>query len=431
MMVMVSGRHEYPAGDGNPCGRWMAFVLNNAKSWLRIFYLGLGITCSLVFLAACNSSPLPGQPGGSPSAASVPSPTPVVMNPLTQAPPRQTPTPSLTSTPPAWQGYPAPTTPTVTAIPPPFSGVQLPPAIKVTLLLGTDTDSPHVGRTDTIILLLYNPELAKASLLSIPRDLFVYIPGYSMERINMAYPLGGIDLLMLTLEYNFNLVPEDWLLVHLNDFGHFIDDLGGIDISVTTPVKDQWCDIPAGNLHLNGYQALCYVRTRTGSSDIDRNRRQQEMIHALIKTLLSGGNLVHLPEWYDKYQSSVVTSLTLPDLISYIPLALEFGDDSRVMSSQIGWEQVIPWSTASSGGESVLLPQRQAIESLLQRIITFLLTPASPSDLVLTLEAELTASPTPTATPTPLITASNTATPLPPEMTSTIPPAADTPTPTP
>jgi len=424
----------------------MTFVLNNAKPWQRIFYLALGIAYSLAFLAACNSTSPADQLGGSPSAALMPSPTLLGMNSLTATPPRQTPTPSLTSTPPAWEGYPAPTTPTVTAIPPPFRGIQLPPEIKVTLLLGTDSDSPYVGRTDTIILLLYNPELAKASLLSIPRDLFVYIPGYSMERINLAYPLGGIELLLLTLEYNFNLVPEDWLLVHLNDFSRFIDDLGGIDITISTPVKDEWCgDIPAGDLHFNGFQALCFVRTRTGSSDIDRNRRQQEMIHALTRTLLREGNLVHLSEWYDKYQSSIVTSMTLPDLISYIPLALEFGDDSRVHSSQIGWEQVIPWNTAPTGGKSVLLPLRQAIESLLQNVITFLLTPASRSDLVLTLEAELTASPTPPATPTPTDTLSptwtetptptntplETTTPLPAEMTPSIPPAPDTPIPTP
>ncbi len=331
---------------------------------------------------------------------------------------------TATPAPPAWEGFPGPTTTAVTEIPPPMRGVELPPEVKVVLLLGTDTESPRVGRTDTIILALYNPRLAKASLLSIPRDLLVYLPGYEMDRINRAYPLGGIDLLSLALQYNFNLVPDNYLLVHLNDFVAFVDDLGGVDIYIPVGVADENSSIPAGQHHLTGPQALFYVHTRKESSDIDRNRRQHGMIRALTRTILRGGNLVQLPAWYAKYSKSVVTNFTLLDLLNYIPLALQFGDESRVQFMQIGWENVTSWRT--SGGAAVLLPKPDHIQGLLADAIAFVSNPVPFNELANTLAAELTISPTPTMTPsqtaTPTPTSTETATITPtqtPDLTQT------------
>ena len=102
----------------------------------------------------------------------------------------RTQTPTRTSTPPVWAGFPGPTQTIETEIPRPLTEIQIPADVKITLLLGSDTFHPVVGRTDTIILVFYNPLLAKASLLSIPRDLYIYIPGFGMDRINRAYQLG-------------------------------------------------------------------------------------------------------------------------------------------------------------------------------------------------------------------------------------------------
>ena len=331
------------------------------------------------------------------STSSLPNqPTPY--NTLTNEPsltPTSTPTVTPTNTPPAWAGFPGPTTTAVTEIPPPMPGIQLPSEVRVALLLATDTESPRVGRTDTIILVLYNPKMAKASLLSIPRDLMVYIPGFNMARINQAYPLGRMDLLSQTLEYNFNLVPENWLLIHLNDFVAFVDDLGGVEIYVPRALEDEHSSIPAGHHHLTGPQALWYVRVRQGSSDIDRNRRQHEMIQALTRKILRGGNLVHLPAWYTKYSKSIVTNFSLLDIINYIPLALQFGDQSRIQFQQIGWNDVTSFRT--SEGASVLLPKRDHVQRLLENSLAFVMSPSTYADIAETLAAELTASPTPSA----------------------------------
>ena len=330
---------------------------------------------------------------------------------VNETPPMSTATP----TPPTLETSLSPTITAVTEIPEPMNALKVPSDVRVSLLLGTDTESPYVGRTDTIILVFYNPKLAKASLLSIPRDLFVYIPGHNMDRINKAYPLGGIDLLQKTLKYNLDVEIDNWLLVHFNDFVNFINDLGGVDIYISQYIEDEYSSIPPGYHHLDGHQAFWYINTRKNSSDIDRSRRQHEMIKALAQALLRGGNLVHLPEWYAKYSKSIVTNLRLIDLISYIPLALQFGDQNRMQFDQIGWDDVTSWQT--SAGASVLLPKRDSVLTKLENSLAFVLSPSDFSELATTLAAELTASPIPsntatsTPSPSPTITETSTNTP--------------------
>ena len=334
----------------------------------------------------------------------------------------RTPTQTATYTPPPWSGFPGPTQPADTQIPPPFDNISIPSDVKVSLLLGTDTFNPFIGRTDTIILLFYNPQLAKASFLSIPRDLYVYIPGYGMNRINQAYPLGGIDTLLLSLEYNFNVQVDNWMLIHINDFVAFVDDLGGVEIYDPQYNLDEYDGNPPEYHHMQGHEALWYVRKREGTSDIDRNRRQQEMIRALMRKILWGGNLVHLPAWYAKYNQSFRSNLNLIDLFNFIPLALNFGDQDRLQFDQISWEQVTSWRTPSNA--AVLLPEREAILWKLQRAMSFVLAPEPYKDLVQTLEGQLTASPVPTETSTSTPTTTPTQTP------TATPTTSATPTPT-
>ena len=68
----------------------------------------------------------------------------------------------------------------------------------------------YTGRTDAVAIVIYHPRLARASLVSVPPDLFGYIPGYTMQRVYSAYPVGGPQLLNSTLEYNFGIQPNDY-----------------------------------------------------------------------------------------------------------------------------------------------------------------------------------------------------------------------------
>jgi LCP family protein required for cell wall assembly len=265
-------------------------------------------------------------------------------------------------------------------------------------LLGSDSESSYVGRTDSILIVLINRETGAASLLSIPRDLFVYIPGWTMERINIAYSLGGWDLLTLTLEYNLGLRPDYWALVRFEDFVRFINDLGGIDVPVSHPLPDDCGGIPSGTFRMSGEAALCYVRERQTSSDVDRSRRQQEVLAAILDRVWSLDGLRQLPEWYDRYEGSIESNLWLYDLIELIPVALKF-QDAGLQTYQIGWDQVTPWQDPESGA-MVLLPKREEVSYVIQQAVNAVQVPIPTSPALETRIAILTATVTPLPTET-------------------------------
>jgi hypothetical protein len=92
----------------------------------------------------------------------------------------------------------------VTPIPPAAERMALPEDVEVWLFLGSDQEAPYRGRTEAFHLAFVNTRLSKASVISIPGNLFVFIPGYTMQRLNTAYPLGGMNLVRETLAYNLD-----------------------------------------------------------------------------------------------------------------------------------------------------------------------------------------------------------------------------------
>jgi LCP family protein required for cell wall assembly len=191
-----------------------------------------------------------------------------------------------------------------------------------------------------------------------------------MNRINTAYFLGGIDLLMLTLEYNLGVRPDHWALAHLDDFSRFIDDLGGLDLSVSHPLLNDCGGIPGGDVHMDGAMALCYVRERKTSNDFIRSQRQLQALRAILDRLLTLDALSRLPEWYERYRDSVSTDLGLEDLLALAPLVLKMSS-APTSHYQISYDQVTPWRVPETGAQ-VMLPDRRAILNLLQEAIATL-----------------------------------------------------------
>ena len=253
------------------------------------------------------------------------------------------------------------------AIPPPAEPLSIPEPIDLLVLLGTDRTAPNLGRTDTIILVFYQRESGAASLVSVPRDLLVYLPGREMNRVNTAYFMGGIDLFTLTLEYNLGVRPDHWAVAPLVYFSRFIEHLGGIDLSVSRPLPDDCGGIPAGSIHMDGGTALCYLRERKTSSDPLRSQRQQQALRSILDRLLTLDALSRLPDWYVQYRDSVSTDLSLEDLIALAPLALKMGS-AGTHHFQIANDQVTPWRVPETGAQ-VMLPRREAIKMLLQEAI--------------------------------------------------------------
>src|SRR5688572_19293258 len=156
------------------------------------------------------------------------------------------------------------------------------------LLLGTD-DSPErgtVGRTDTIILTTVVPLKPYVGMLSIPRDLWVSVPGMGEQRINTAYFYAeasaagsGSRAAMDTIRENFGIPVPYYVVIHMIGLTSVVDALGGIDIILDTSVGG----FPSGTHHLSGEQALIFVRERSSSDDFSRMLRTQILLSSIVR----------------------------------------------------------------------------------------------------------------------------------------------------
>lgn len=305
---------------------------------------------------------------------------------------------------PPWQNYPTPQGTPATAIPYPFTKLFIPEGVKTGVLVGIDRPSPFSGRTDAVMLVFYSPDNARASLVSIPPDLFVYLPGYTMQRLNTAYALGGMDLVNTTLEYNLGVHPQTWAAFHLDSFTRLVDQLGGIIVDNPVLIWDQCGNIPPGPVGMDGQLALCYARFRRGMGEGDRNNRQLEVVRQVFLKMVRFGNLARLPSLYSAHQNTVESNLVLNDLLDLMPLALNLGDENRVAVFYLGEDELKEWQMPDPLQSKVFLPRRAGMQIVLQDAINFVLTPAPLSDLVKTLEYLVTASPTITNTPSKTVT---------------------------
>jgi len=240
------------------------------------------------------------------------------------------------------------------------------------LLLGSDQRfGSGGGRTDTILLVTINPADNSVNITSFPRDLYVYIPGGNNNRINTAFGRGGFETLASTFEYNLGVRPDYYALINFWSFTNLIDDLGGIDVNASQPLSEHtargWFNIPAGITHMSGATALYYSRSRKSTSDFDRNRRQQEVVTAVIDKLISLYTISKIPEVYQAYVNSVTTNIKLKDVISLIPVAARFTKNQKIRRYYIGRKQVSNWVTP--GGGQVLLPNQAAVMDVMRKAL--------------------------------------------------------------
>jgi LCP family protein required for cell wall assembly len=285
--------------------------------------------------------------------------------PPTDLPPTSTPFPDTL--------FPGPSESPSIAIPPPVGRLPQPDGQVNILLLGSDQRPNDYGfRTDTILLLTLDPKNGRASLTSFPRDLYVYIPGWTMQRINTAQAHGGFETAALTFEYNFGVQPDHFVMINFWSFVEVIDSLNGVDVQVANGLGDQrdgygYYYVPPGLNHMDGETALWYVRSRHTSSDFERTQRQQEVIQAVFERVLSLNGIKRAHDLYQIYTDNVTTDLKFDDIAPLLPLAAKLGGTTRIEHYFIGRPQVTGWVTP--GGAQVLLPNRDAVIDVMRQAL--------------------------------------------------------------
>ncbi|GEB98567.1 LCP family protein [Corynebacterium flavescens] len=160
--------------------------------------------------------------------------------------------------------------------------------------LGTGGDI-GVGRTDTIML-LHIPRSGKAQLVSIPRDSYVEVPGFGMDKINAAFTYGGPQLLTQTVEQSTGLRVDHYAEIGMGGLANVVDAVGGVELCVAEPIDDPLAGINLGPgcQKMQGPEALGYVRTRaTALGDLDRVQRQRDFFAALLHKITSPGTLIN------------------------------------------------------------------------------------------------------------------------------------------
>lgn len=171
------------------------------------------------------------------------------------------------------------------------------------LLIGCDTRKKNGnGRSDAMILVSVNQKTEDITMTSIMRDCYVTIPGHGNNRINAAYAFGGGNLLMDTIETNFRVPVEKYIVVDFYSFVDIVDAVGGVDINISSEeikvmnsyikglnklngrAEDTWLLSDGGMQHLNGTQALAYSRVRyVGHGDFDRTQRQRTVMTKIFE----------------------------------------------------------------------------------------------------------------------------------------------------
>lgn len=181
------------------------------------------------------------------------------------------------------------------------------------LLLGVDERPGDVGRSDTMILLSLNPKTDSMIMLSIPRDTYVNIPGHGMDKINHAYAFGGVELSVQTVEEAFDLPVHVYTRVNMEGFKEGIDAIGGVTVNNTQSFSQGNSTFSEGSIHLNGTQALDYIRMRKQDSrgDMGRNDRQRAVITAAMDEAASFSSITKFGEILDILGGNVQTDLDM------------------------------------------------------------------------------------------------------------------------
>lgn len=177
------------------------------------------------------------------------------------------------------------------------------------LLLGIDADSTVGSRTDTIMVVSFDPGGEEAVMLSVPRDTYVNIEGYGYDKINHAHSFGGIPLTLETVEKLLGLEMNYYARINLQGFEAIVDLLGGVVIDVEPEIARVEPSLRSGSQRLSGREALSYVRVRKVGSDFGRIQRQQEFLLAVARQSLNAANVTKMPRFVNLLGDNLITNI--------------------------------------------------------------------------------------------------------------------------
>lgn len=254
------------------------------------------------------------------------------------------------------------------------------------LLIGLDRRpfGGGAGLSDSILVAVFDEPNEALGLVSIPRDLWVEIPGHAEDRINTVMNVArrsGEDplaLLARVVENTLGLPISHSIAIDIGVFERAVDALGGVTVDVPCAIVDRFfdprdpsgyrkLDLPAGAARLDGVTAAMYARSRHGRSDFSRARRQQAILVGMRRELAKHGSFVRLPTLFGSFEDSIETDLSRGELLMLAQRLLRV-TPTHLHGLVLGVEQVS--AMQASGGRAVLRPKPDAINDALNQLFS-------------------------------------------------------------
>lgn len=254
-------------------------------------------------------------------------------------------------------------------------------AINIVVLGSDQRPDWSQWHTDVVQIVSIQLEHGTVSVISVPRDIYLYIPGFWMSRINFAdlygetynYEGGGPALVRDTLLYNLGVRVDYYARTNFDGLIGIVDTIGGIDVPVHCQLSDHWpypdengeypiLTVEPGMLHFDGEHALWYARSRKTTSVFSRERRQQQVLQGIWHKARDMGLLTQVPALWKQRHDMVETDLPFAEIMKLAQMALAL-DDRNVRFYNIGPGLVTPWTTPYGG--AVFLPQWENIQPML------------------------------------------------------------------
>jgi len=196
------------------------------------------------------------------------------------------------------------------------------------LVMGVDKRPDDTGRADSMVVVSYDPTGNQLSMISLPRDTWVEIPGHGYDKVNHSYAYGGERLAMQVAQKLLGVPIDHYVTLTFQGFERIVDELGGIDVDAEKRLvyHDPYdtsmgpdglvIDIQPGAQHMDGLTALKYSRFRMDDEgDFGRMRRQQQVITALMRTAARPSNLTRLPQLIPALSQAVATDLSVAEML--------------------------------------------------------------------------------------------------------------------
>jgi LCP family protein required for cell wall assembly len=241
-----------------------------------------------------------------------------------------------------------------------------------------------------MIIVAIDTERQTASMVSLPRDLYVHIPGWKTNRLNTAlshgssvgYPGGAIAQLEDTILFNFGVPIHFYAQVDFEGFKEAVDMTGGVDVPVSCKLRDwrlispeldpnnednwEMYTLEPGIHHMDGDMALWYVRSRRSTSDFDRGRRQQQLLRLMLNQGVDIGLIPNLPEMWNTYKDTVNTDMDVGRMLQLAALAPGVRENGVQHLYLVG-DQLQPYTVPESGAR-VQIPVWEKMQDTFRRL---------------------------------------------------------------